>query len=142
MGPIVVVGDTSIHRSLLTDVLEADDYCVVSAAHGRAARALLQYTAVLPVLVIIDWTLARTDVTAFCCALRADARLAHVPVLVCGVERDRSQVPVDDRTVFLRTPYRLHALVETVYELTCQHRAARIDPASCRRAYARALERE
>ncbi|NOK08734.1 response regulator [Corallococcus exercitus] len=126
-GPVLLVGETA--RPAVTEALIAEGFEPVQVEGARAALALLGVEAgvsrpepeparpdaarTLPRLVIIDADLPDGDGFSLCGVLRADARSAHLPVLLvarqpeefhrdlaAGVGADEYLVePVDARDV-------------------------------------------
>ncbi len=80
---LVLLADDSpmIHRYTVP-ILEDDGYQVISAHDGAEALALARKHH--PDLVITDVEMPALDGYGVCKALKADAALAHVPVLICS----------------------------------------------------------
>src|SRR4026207_2269572 len=79
-------------RDILQDLLEAEGYDVVPASHGRQALEFLQGSrgARLPNLVVLDLMMPVVDGTAVLKAMKDDAQLADIPVVVLSaVARER-----------------------------------------------------
>jgi two-component system chemotaxis sensor kinase CheA len=77
---IVVVDDALTVRELERSILESAGYRVRTAADG--AEALLVVAQERPDLVITDVQMPRMDGFALTRAIRADARLATVPIII------------------------------------------------------------
>jgi DNA-binding response OmpR family regulator len=80
---LVLLADDSplIHRYTVP-ILEDDGYQVISAHDGAEALDLAR--AHRPDLVITDIEMPKLDGYGVCKALKSDAALAHVPVLICS----------------------------------------------------------
>lgn len=78
---VVVVEDDADVRSALADLLEEEGYAVAVAHNGSAALAALQ-TLSQPKLIILDLMMPEMNGWELLHQLKADARLADVPVAV------------------------------------------------------------
>jgi two-component system, cell cycle response regulator DivK len=79
MKTILIVEDVDLNRELLVQLLE-DDYRLVLAEDGAAA--LERAAESMPDLILMDLSLPRVDGWEATRQLKADARLAHIPVIV------------------------------------------------------------
>lgn len=77
---ILVVDDVATNRETLLELLEGQDYRVMEAADGPTALRLTAETP--PDLVLLDVMMPGMDGYEVCRRLRADARLAAVPVIM------------------------------------------------------------
>ncbi|GAB4217105.1 MAG: hypothetical protein OHK0022_59010 [Roseiflexaceae bacterium] len=82
---ILVVDDDQAIRETLTMVLEEEGYRVVSVAHGRAALDHLRHAAP-PCLILLDLMMPVMNGWEFCAALRANAALSALPVLLLSAD--------------------------------------------------------
>ncbi len=82
---ILVVDDDQAIRETLTMVLEEEGYCVMTAPHGRAALDHLR-NAAAPCLILLDLMMPVMNGWELCAALRADAVLAGLPVLLLSAD--------------------------------------------------------
>jgi CheY-like chemotaxis protein len=78
---ILVVDDDDAIRDSLTFVLEDEGYRVHTAADGRDALAVLARIP-CPALALVDLRMPVMDGVELIAAMRGDARLATVPILV------------------------------------------------------------
>jgi len=112
---VLIVDDDAEMRAYLRHGLAALPFRVEEASGGIAALRSLQLASpVLPVLVISDVVMPEMDGLTLKAALRADDRLARVPVLLISGEAVRAR----DGPV-LRKPFnlrRLHAAVRVLLE--------------------------
>jgi DNA-binding response OmpR family regulator/DNA-binding CsgD family transcriptional regulator len=76
---ILVVDDSPETLGLLTDALEHAGLTVLVATGGAASLALLKH--VTPDLILLDAVMPEMDGFATCKAMKADAALAHIPVI-------------------------------------------------------------
>jgi len=81
---ILIVDDSATMRALVRRALEADGHAVVEAVHGKAALAELAATAVE--LVVTDVIMPEMDGITLVQAIRTDARLRNLPVLILSTE--------------------------------------------------------
>ena len=118
---ILVVDDVTANRETLCALLDAPDYRLVEAADGPAALQLA--AAAPPDLVLLDVMMPGMDGYEVCRRLRADARLAEVPVIMVTALDDQAsrlagiKAGADD---FVTKPFNraeLRARVRTVTRL-------------------------
>ncbi len=118
---ILVVDDVAANRETLRELLDALDYQVVEAADGPTALRLAAKTP--PDLVLLDVMMPGMDGYEVCRRLRADARLAAVPVIMVTALDDQAsrlagiEAGVDD---FVTKPFNraeLRARVRTIARL-------------------------
>jgi two-component system chemotaxis response regulator CheY len=81
---ILIVDDSATMRAFVRLALEAEGHAVVEAVHGKAALAELADTAVE--LVVTDVLMPEMDGLSLLQAIRADARLRNLPVLILSTE--------------------------------------------------------
>jgi CheY-like chemotaxis protein len=117
MAVVLVVDDEFGIVKLLEEVLTDEGHRVVIATNGQQAldRAALEK----PGLVVTDFMMPVMDGAALVKAMRADPRLADVPVVVMS---SIPETTVAERfpgyTAFVRKPFNIFAVVELVAELT------------------------
>jgi CheY-like chemotaxis protein len=87
MKTILIVEDVELNRELLVQLLE-DDYQLVLAADGAAAVERAAKTK--PDLILMDLSLPRMDGWQAAHELKADASLAHIPVIALSAHAMRS----------------------------------------------------
>lgn len=85
---ILVVDDVATNRETLLELLEGQDYRVMEAADGPTALRLTAETP--PDLVLLDVMMPGMDGYEVCRRLRADARLAAVPVIMVTALDDQA----------------------------------------------------
>ena len=86
---ILVVDDSPTIRRVVSAILERHGYETSLAADGEDALAALQRHEVKPDLVLLDFVMPRMNGYQFCRALRADAELAAMPVVLMSAKSDR-----------------------------------------------------
>src|SRR5580698_3879349 len=79
-GRVLVVDDEEQNRSVLCDPLEARGYTVTEAESGIAA--LKEIAANPPDAILLDLMMPGMDGFEVCRRLKADAKTAHIPVLM------------------------------------------------------------
>jgi signal transduction histidine kinase len=87
---ILVVDDEPRAVTLLRNLLLPEGYNVLSAHSGAEALALAERE--VPDVVLLDVMMPEMDGFAVCARLRADPRLAHVPVLMLTALDDRESL--------------------------------------------------
>ncbi|HXC01529.1 MAG TPA: response regulator [Opitutaceae bacterium] len=85
---ILVVDDTLANRETLRELLATEDYQLVEVADGPTALRLATET--LPDLVLLDVIMPGMDGYEVCRRLRADPRLAEVPVIIVTALDDQA----------------------------------------------------
>jgi len=86
MKTILIVEDVELNRDLLVQLLE-DDYLLVLAGDGMAA--LERAAQARPDLILMDLSLPRMDGWEATRRLKADARLASIPVIMLSAHAMR-----------------------------------------------------
>lgn len=76
---VLVVDDTPETLGLLTDTLEGAGLTVLVATGGAAALVLLNH--ITPDLILLDAVMPEMDGFATCRAMKANAALAHIPII-------------------------------------------------------------
>ncbi len=111
MKTILIVEDVALNRELLVQLL-GDDYRLVLAADGEAA--LERAAEAKPDLILMDLSLPRMDGWEATRRLKADERLARIPVIVISAhamrgDEDRARTcgcddfltkPIDETLLF------------------------------------------
>jgi CheY-like chemotaxis protein len=117
MAVVLVVDDEFGIVKLLEEVLTDEGHRVVIATNGR--QALERAATEKPALVVTDFMMPVMDGAALMKALRADPRLADVPVLIMSSMPEET---VAERSpgyaAFVRKPFNIFALVGLIAELT------------------------
>jgi CheY-like chemotaxis protein len=108
---IVLVEDDEGIRETMAALLEDEGYRVVQASNGEEGLARIRETAD-PCLVLLDLWMPVMNGWQMLEALRRDAALRHVPVVVISAAGDLP--PPEGATAFLRKPIRLETLLESV----------------------------
>lgn len=118
---VLIADDDPLARELLVEWLRLDDLRVIGAANGP--EALDKASAVVPDLILLDVMMPGMDGFEVCRRLRADPRVAEVPVIMITALNDRDsrlqglEAGADD---FLTKPYdgvELRARVKTIARL-------------------------
>lgn len=116
---ILIVDDDRVGRQLLNALLTPEGYHVVMAASG--AEALVMAADILPELILLDIVMPDVDGFEVCRRIRADERLADMPVIMVTALNDREshlrgiEVGADD---FLSKPFDRVELLTRVRAIT------------------------
>jgi CheY-like chemotaxis protein len=114
---ILIVEDDRDLQELYTMMLEGVDCELVLAFDGQ--EALDKLTDPLPDLLILDILLDNVMGNEVLAHMRQGPRYADIPVIVVSVlsaDRCEDLMTMDDRTVFLRKPFRREELLKAVRE--------------------------
>lgn len=84
---ILVVDDSPTIRKVVTGVLEARGFTTLGAADGREALEVLRQQSVA--MVLLDFVMPVMNGYQFCRELRADPKLAHLPVVLMSAKGDK-----------------------------------------------------
>jgi len=108
-GRVLVCDDTEQIRRLIRVNLELEGYEVVEAVDGAAALEILgDITQPLPDVITVDVIMPRRDGWWMVSAIRADPRLAHIPIIMVTASaqyRDREQAERADVDEFVAKPF-------------------------------------
>ena len=108
-GRVLVCDDTEQIRRLIRVNLELEGYEVVEAVDGEEAVAILRsITEPLPDVITVDVVMPRRDGWWMVSAIRADPRLAHIPIIMVTASaqyRDREQAERADVDEFVAKPF-------------------------------------
>jgi len=113
---ILLVEDDAPLRETLTEILGEEGYEVASAANGAEALALLE-AADAPSLILLDLMMPVMNGWELHLALRADPRLAEIPVVVLSARAGVSGGALPDAAAFLAKPFDAARLLDTVGRL-------------------------
>jgi twitching motility two-component system response regulator PilG len=117
---VMVVDDSPTVRKILSMTLERAGYGVVAAADGEAALESLLTT--VPDLILLDISMPKLDGYEVCKRVKADARTAHVPVVMLSGKDaffDKVKGRMAGATEYLTKPFAtpvVLAAVERMFE--------------------------
>lgn len=116
MPLIVIAEDEFLVADVLAMMLEDAGYEVISAAHGKAALALVQEKR--PSLLITDFMMPLMTGLELAQAMRADSELSHIPIiLVSGAQGSIGRANPDVFDAVLDKPYNEQKLIAAVNAL-------------------------
>lgn len=115
MKKILIVDDEFDIVDVLGDVLTVEGYQVVTAANGREGLMRLRET--LVDLVLLDCMMPVVDGPEMLRLMREDERLLNVPVVMMSAAEMRRQVQALGCSAFLKKPFDLNTLLQTVARL-------------------------
>ena len=92
-GRVLVVDDSPVNRLVLARALEAQDYAVTMAEHGRAALDLLRSQGPPSFdVVLLDLLMPEMDGYAALAEIKADPGLRHIPVIMISAVEELDSV--------------------------------------------------
>jgi CheY-like chemotaxis protein len=110
---ILVVDDEPGTVDVLTAVLSDAGFEVIAAVHGRDALARMAGS--VPDLILLDMVMPVLDGADTLRAIRADARLSRVPVvMMSGIPESMVKRRNPNYAAFLRKPFALDELLQIV----------------------------
>ncbi|HZY01589.1 MAG TPA: response regulator [Dermatophilaceae bacterium] len=117
-GRVLVCDDTEQIRRLIRVNLELDGYEVVEAVDGPAALEILQdVNQPLPDVITMDVVMPRRDGWWMVSAIRADLRLAHIPIVMVTAsaqDSDRAHAKRADVDEFVTKPFEPEELLTKI----------------------------
>jgi CheY-like chemotaxis protein len=117
MAVIVLAEDEFLIADMMADFLRDAGHDVRVAAHGLAALALVRER--LPDLLVTDYMMPLMTGAELATAIRADAQLSHLPILlVSGAQAHLARHRTDLFDATLQKPYTPTQLVTAVMALT------------------------
>jgi CheY-like chemotaxis protein len=109
IGRVLVCDDSEQIRRLIRVNLELDGYEVVETVDGEAALVVLRdITEPLPDVITVDVVMPRRDGWWVVAAIRADPRLAHIPIVMVTAsaqETDRAHAERAAVDEFMSKPF-------------------------------------
>jgi DNA-binding response OmpR family regulator len=112
---IVTIDDEPAIRSLIRHALRKEPYKIFEAGNGEEGMAVIREK--LPDLVLLDVVMPEMSGLDTLVAIRQDAELAHIPVLMLTGVKDSEKLTTaleNPRTDFLAKPFLLEMLQEKV----------------------------
>lgn len=126
---ILVVEDQPATSDLISEVLKEEGYEVQVAENAAAARASIKRAT--PELIILDRTLPDGDGLDLCAEIRADSKLAALPVLILTAKKtvaDKVTGLKGGADDYITKPFNTEELIARVWALL--RRAGRAEEAS------------
>lgn len=112
---IITIDDEAPIRHLIRHALRREHYEIVEAGNGREGLEIIRRE--LPDLIVMDVVMPEMNGLDTLQAIRADARISHIPVLLLTGFRDAEKIEAalrTPRTEFLAKPFLVEALKERV----------------------------
>jgi len=114
---ILVIDDLVINREILADALESPEYEVHTAENGLEGLKLLA-EGLNPCVIYCDLDMPVLNGQGFCRALRADPKIAHIPVIIVSGNPDIEDIAFEvGATTYLPKPVSGRQLRGTLFEL-------------------------
>jgi two-component system, chemotaxis family, chemotaxis protein CheY len=88
----IVVDDSRAMRLILRRIVGQLGFDVIEAEDGQAALAALAEVDEVPQLALIDWNMPNMNGLEFVSAVRADARLREMTLVMVTTESEQSQI--------------------------------------------------
>jgi CheY-like chemotaxis protein len=111
-GVVMIVEDDDAIRDAMADVLSDTGFDVHAVADGHEALTML--ATVRPDLILLDWGMPRMSGEQFLAALKADALLSTIPVVVVTASHRREVTALG--VEFIQKPISLEKLIEVARE--------------------------
>lgn len=89
MAQVLVVDDSTTIRKVVSRILENRGHSVIEATDGEDALTVLSDPAFSADIVLVDFVMPKMNGFQFCQKLRADLRLAELPVVLMSAKADR-----------------------------------------------------
>jgi len=122
---LLVIDDDADHRTILSDLFGDLGHTVESAADGACAMELLGSLpdVALPDVIILDWMMPNVDGLAFRQQQRANARLAHIPVVLMTAA-SQARIPMAEIApdAEVPKPVQLEELLSTLDQVVARAR--------------------
>jgi CheY-like chemotaxis protein len=116
---ILIVDDEFGVLEVLEFILRDAGFTVMSAVNGQDALARLEEAT--PDLVIVDFMMPILDGNGVIKAIRSDAKLRNVPIILASALPEQTiRQRCDGYNTFLRKPYRTEQLMEEISKLIAQ----------------------
>ena len=88
----IVVDDSRAMRLILRRIVGQLGFDVIEAEDGQAALAALAEADEVPDLALVDWNMPNMNGLEFITAVRADARLREMTLVMFTTESEQSQI--------------------------------------------------
>jgi two-component system KDP operon response regulator KdpE len=121
---IVTIDDEPAIRSLIRHALRKEPYKIFEAGNGDEGLKLIHEK--LPDMVLLDVVMPEMNGLDTLVAIRQDAQIAHIPVLMLTGVKDSEKLKTalgNPRTDFLEKPFLLEMLQQKVREILKTYRA-------------------
>ena len=127
---VAVVDDDRSVRDLLEAILSEEGYAVTSIHPGP--NLLSDLRAARPALIVLDWRVGASGGSAFD-AIRADAVLADLPLLICtgdlvGMRAEARRLATQPHVAIVEKPFQMDVLLAVTERLISASRTASPTP--------------
>ena len=117
-GLIMLIEDDQDIRETMVEVLEMENYSVVSATHGREALAILDGPSPLPSVILLDLMMPVMNGWEFLNERSTRPKLKDIPVIIVSAAGDKAKTAVCD--AFIKKPVELDVLFDTIKKFVNQ----------------------
>lgn len=121
---IITIDDEPAIRSLIRHALRKEQYKIFEAGNGDEGLKLIREKS--PDLVLLDVVMPEMNGLDTLVAIRQDAEIAHIPVLMLTGVKDSDKLSTalsNPRTDFLEKPFLLEMLQQKVRDILKTYRA-------------------
>ncbi len=112
MARVMVIDDEAVLLDMLAALIEELGHQPVLAHNGRQALAQLLEADELPALIVSDVMMPRMSGIDFARAVREDARLRHIPIILMSAAQSPGSRPVADH--FVHKPFDLDVIATLI----------------------------
>ena len=116
-GLVLIVDDDPDIREILAEALEAMDFQVVTAVHGRDALTMLRRMAILPSVILLDLMMPVMNGYGFLEERTKDTKLQSIPLAVITAGRGVDRGRIGPATPIVPKPFEMPVLLGVLRSL-------------------------
>src|SRR5690606_18574286 len=120
---LLIDDDPSVHQ-LIRRILEKENFTVVSAIDGRRGIELARE--LVPRAVILDILMPRMDGWAVLIEIKADPRLADIPVIIASIVDHKNRGFALGATDYLTKPFERQRLLSILHRYKCDLKTCQV----------------
>jgi DNA-binding response OmpR family regulator len=112
---ILIVEDDEAIRQALKELLETEDFEVLTAENGEDALLILERTKNLPSLIVADLMMPVLDGFKFCSILNESHNLKKIPIIIMSADGHVKQKQDATQAVaYLKKPVDIDEVINTI----------------------------